>query len=85
MKRLTNDFTTEEIQEAIKTLKKRKSPGCDNILNEHLIYGGEAAIEGLCVLFNSVLHHERAPSQRAKNVLVQKLTGQTIDVCLIKL
>jgi len=35
MKGLTNDFTTEEIQEAIKTLKKRKSPGCDNSLNEH--------------------------------------------------
>ena len=45
MKGLTNDFTTEEIQEAIKTLKKRTSPGCDNILNEHLIYEGEAAIK----------------------------------------
>jgi len=46
---LTNDFTTEEIQEGIKTLKKRKSPGCDNMLNEHLIDRAKAAIEGLCV------------------------------------
>jgi len=45
MKRLTNDFTNDEIQDAIKMLNKRKSSGCDNTLNERLIYGGEIATQ----------------------------------------
>ena len=46
MKRLSNDFTKfDEIQDANKTLKKRKSPGCENTFNERLIYGGEIATQ----------------------------------------
>ena len=41
-----------------------------------LIYGGEAAIKELCVLFNLVLHHERTPSQWTKNVLVPIFKGK---------
>jgi len=70
LKGLTNGSTTDEIQWVIKTLNKLKNPGCNNILNENLIHGREAAIEGLCVLFNSVLHQERTPSLWANNVLV---------------
>ena len=45
MQRLTNDFINDEIQDAVKTLKKRKSPGCENTFNERLIYEGEIATQ----------------------------------------
>ena len=33
-------ITAEEVEGVLSSLKKRKSPGPDNICSEHLIYGG---------------------------------------------
>lgn len=39
---------------AIRDLKKQKSPGRDNIYNEHVIYGDQPLSEALTLVFNSM-------------------------------
>lgn len=38
------DITTEEIKGIVKNLKRGKAGGLDNILPEHIIYGGDYLI-----------------------------------------
>ena len=44
----------EEVSTAIRSLKKNKSPGLDNILNEFLIAGKDIVLDPLCNMFNTV-------------------------------
>ena len=45
-------FTLEELQKAIKKLKKRKSPGPDGVTNEMLLHLGNIALLKLLEIFN---------------------------------
>ena len=56
-----NTITFDEIKTQIKSLKRRKAPGPDNVMNEHLIHGGEMIVKCLCNLFNSMLSCEYVP------------------------
>jgi len=75
---LTKSFTEEEIGNIITSLSKRKSPGNDGVLNEHLLYmyAGDAMYKGLTHLFNAILHFERIPSAWKTSILIPIYKGK---------
>lgn len=60
------DITREEVLNAIKRMKVRKSPGVDDITAEVLRAGGEAMVNMLWRIFNKVWAAERVPRDWAK-------------------
>lgn len=63
-------ISLEEVQEAIRRLKNRKSPGPDNIHNELLKYGGENLHEILTVMFNKILQEGKVPTEWKDSITV---------------
>ena len=61
---------------AIKQLKKRKSPGLDNILNEHVIHGGPFLYKVILALFNSILVNECTPIEWKTSVIIPLFKGK---------
>ena len=45
---LESPFTSTEISKVVKALKRRKSSSHDNILNEHIIFGGNSSCSSPC-------------------------------------
>jgi hypothetical protein len=52
-----------EVEIAIATLKKYKSPGSDQIQSELIQAGGEILLSTICKLINSVWNREELPDQ----------------------
>lgn len=73
---LLASITTNEISLATKTLKQRKSPGCDNVLNEHILSAKHVIDSVLTKLFNSILRHEMIPIQWKTSILVPIYKGK---------
>ena len=48
-------ITAEKVEGVLSTLKGRKSPGPDNICDEHLIYGGPVLKAWLLQVFNAII------------------------------
>ena len=59
---IDDDFTTEEIQAAMKKLKPGKARGIDGLQAEHLIYGGPLITIWLRQVFNAFISLECVPS-----------------------
>ena len=51
---LRNDFTLDEVSDAIKVLKYGKAAGPDNILSEHIKYGGPMLASWFLKVFNRI-------------------------------
>lgn len=56
-------ISQEEVMEAVKRLKNRKSPGPDGIHNELLKYKGETLQQILHILFNKILEEKTVPTE----------------------
>ena len=91
---LDTSFTAEEVSRAIAKLKKRKAPGPDGLVAEHLIAGGQAVVIWLMRILNTVVELETIPEflKRGIVVLVYKGGGKdpmkvltTIEVSLLLL
>ncbi len=54
-------FLKSEIHSIVKQLKSNKSPGHDNITNEHIKMGVEKIITQITKLFNKILSSGRIP------------------------
>ena len=58
---LTSPVDLQSLVDAANDLKRRKSPGCDNVVNEHIIFGGYALFWALknclrrCLRLNAYL------------------------------
>eukprot|EP00969_Alexandrium_andersonii_P046285 2031171-Alexandrium_andersonii.AAC.1 len=52
---MLREFTTLEIGECIRKIKKGKAPGPDTIQPELLKWASEEALDEVCSLFNSIL------------------------------
>ena len=74
--RLVHPFSFEEVSTAIRCLAKRKSPGHDNTLNEHIIHAGPVCASALVTLFNSVLHYEKVPINWQTSILIPLYKGK---------
>ena len=72
---LESPFTTSEISKVVKLLKRRKSSSHDNILNEHLIYGGNLIAHALEILFNKILANECSPSSWSHSIIIPIYKG----------
>ena len=70
---LTSPVDLQSLVDAANDLKRRKSPGCDNVLNEHIIFGGQALFRALKKLFDKMLAVEYIPETFK--------TGSVIPVC----
>ena len=65
------DFSIKEfeIMRSIKSLKRNKSPGLDNILSEFLVAGKDCLIRPLCKLSNLIFRSHSYPKQWTLNLL----------------
>jgi hypothetical protein len=63
-------FNVPDVKEAIKNLKKDKSPGLDGITSEHFIYAHEKVTVLLCLLFNCVTVHAHLPSNLMDTLII---------------
>ena len=54
-------FTDKEIENTLKSLKKGKAPGIDNIPSDILKLGGKEVIKALKTIFNEILESQEIP------------------------
>ena len=66
----------EEILAAVKRLKRNKSTGIDNILNEYFIECADILLEPLKVLFNRILDNGVFPTNWSSGIIVPILKKQ---------
>ncbi|MES9879586.1 MAG: reverse transcriptase family protein, partial [Sedimenticola sp.] len=59
-----------ELHKALSRLKRRKAPGIDLIVNEHLIHGGSLLLQYLKALFNLMIEHEYIPSDHKIGIVI---------------
>ena len=67
--------TINEVSQIIKYLKKRKCPGYDKILNEHIIHGGQRLHKCICLLFNTIIASERTPELWKTRIIIPLFKG----------
>ena len=67
---LDSEINQSEVIKACRTLKNKKAPGFDHIMNEHLKYGGRALWTTFCQLFNAMLNTGHIPSAMQKGVII---------------
>jgi len=65
-----HDILHEEVEAAVRRLKKHKSPGIDDITGEMIQAGGEAATKELHGICNQIWQEERVPEEWAKSVII---------------
>ena len=89
-------ITESEVQSCIKSLKREKSCGSDNILNEYFIETGDILLSHLTELFNLILETGYFPDSWADGIIiplfkkgdqtdVRNYRGITLVSCLSKL
>ena len=79
---LDEPFTIEEIGTALRKMKKRKSPGPDNLTAEHLLHGGEALANWLMKIFNKIVTLEEIPESLKSGIIVPVYKGNGKDPLL---
>ena len=68
-------FTSDEVARAVHKLKKKKAPGPDGLLAEHLKAGGDAVIIWLRNISNAVVELEVIPDVMKRGVVVPVYKG----------
>ena len=67
---LNSEFTFDEIDSAVRSLKFHKSPGVDRIQNEHLRYAGRNFLLLIVRVFNAIAQHGYVPDVWKKGLIV---------------
>ena len=67
-------FTAEEVSTAVSKLKK-KAPGPDGLLAEHIKAGGEAVVIWLMNILNAIVELESVPAVLKRGVVVPVYKG----------
>ena len=73
---LNTNFTLEEVRKAIGKLHKRKACGFDGITTEHLVYGGEAVVVALTLIYNHILRLEYVPVNLRRGIQIPLFKGK---------
>jgi hypothetical protein len=93
---LNSPVTVDEIMLAVKSLKRSKSYGCDNLLNEYYIEFVDILAVRLCKLFNNIIDSDVYPESWSLGIIiplhkkssitdVNNYRGITLASCLSKL
>ena len=69
---LSPDFTFEEAMTAIKSLRNKKAPGCDQVTNEILKNAGDGLVEEMVEVINNIKKSSKSPDEWNK-VLITTL------------
>ena len=69
-------FTADEVSRAVARLKKRKAPGPDGLMAEHLKGGGETVIIWLMKILNATVELESVPMVLKKGIVVSVYKGE---------
>jgi len=67
---LDNKITLEEVDKAIKLLRRGKAAGVDGAVNEILKYAGPEMTRSIWVLFNRLFDEERVPQDWTRELVV---------------
>ena len=62
-------FTVDMVKETIQKLKKKKACGCDNVYNEHLLYGTDKLFAEL-VLFSDMYNYSYIPKSMKRGTII---------------
>ena len=81
---LDASFTAEEVSFAIRKLKRRKAPGSDNLMAEHLIEEGDVVTTWLTGILNAVIDLELVPDSLKRGVVVPVYKGSGKDPLLVE-
>ncbi|KAG7299102.1 hypothetical protein JYU34_017603 [Plutella xylostella] len=73
-------FTAKQVTEAIKNIKRGKSPGHDSLSVEHLRYAGVHLPRVLTMLFNFCVGHSYLPEDLMRTIVVPIVKNRTGDV-----
>jgi len=65
-----HDILHEEVEAAVKRLKKNKSPGIDDITGEMIQAGGDRVTDELHEICNQIWQEGRVPEEWAKSVII---------------
>ena len=68
-------FTAEEVSKAVNRLNRRKAPGPDGLMAEHLKAGGDVVITWLMKILNDVVVLEVAPEVLKNGIIVPIYKG----------
>jgi len=79
---LDSEICAEEIEAALKSMKKGKSGGADGLSPEHLAYGGETLKCWLRKVFNIILSLEEIPDCLKEGILIPIYKKQGKDPLL---
>ena len=77
-----NLFTVENVETALRKLKRGKAAGADSITTEHLIYAHPCLIVSLKMLFNLILKYGCVPEDFGKGILIPLLKDSSGDASL---
>ena len=72
-------FTVEEAEKVIKRLKRRKAPGPDSLLAEHLNEGGQSVVICLTNILNAIIDLEAIPDSFKSGLVVPVYKGSGKD------
>ncbi|MCG8049041.1 MAG: reverse transcriptase family protein, partial [Candidatus Thiodiazotropha endolucinida] len=82
---LDKQITHDEIKHAIRNIKRNKSPGRDELLNEYFIECCDLLIEPLEILFNTVLDSGCFPSRWTEGIIIPlHKKGPTSDTTIYR-
>ena len=76
---LDASFTAEKVGFAIRKLKRRKAPGPDKLMAEHLIEGDDVVTTWLTGILNAVIDLESVPDSLKRGVVVPVYKGSGKD------
>jgi len=77
-------ITIENIEAAIRNLKKNKSAGADHIVAEHVIYSQPCLIVLLKLLFHMMLIHGYVPNAFANSIIVPIVKDKSGDLASVE-
>lgn len=76
---LDRPFTENELENCVRMLKRNKSPGIDNVLNEYIIESKAVLLPILCKLFNVILCTGYFPEIWVRSVIVPLFKKGAVD------
>ena len=63
-------ISIKEVSDQCRLLKSNKSPGSDNLTNEHLRYMGTKAMQLTSVIFNTMITIEHIPDCFKQGIII---------------
>ena len=74
-------LSTEDVDKAVRSIKRGKAAGADNLTAEHILYSHPSIVIHLRRLFNLILKHSYVPVQFGNGIIIPLVKDHNGDVC----